>query len=199
MRGLIGGALALFYGALLLGFGSDGFRAFTSEAARRLAVAAAPKDLPLAVLQDGTGVQFTLGDYVGGLVLVTFIYTRCPDICSTVGDSFEQMYRALPAPLRGHAVNLVSISFDPRDRPADLAAYAERHDVGDGAWRFARVIDDNARRILLEAFGIVAIPDGAGGFIHNAAIHLVDREGRLARIVDHDRPDLALAELGSLL
>ena len=199
MRGLLGGVLALFYGAALLGFGTDGFRAFTSEAARRLAVAETPRPLPGTALEDAAGRTFTVGDYAGGLVLVAFIYTGCPDICTTVGDSFAQLQRALPASLRGRAVSLVSISFDPRDRPADLAAYARRYDARDDTWRMARVIDDRARRNLLEAFGVVAIPDGVGGFVHNAAIHLVDRQGRLARIVDYDRPDLALAEVWSLL
>jgi len=31
---------------------------------------------------------------------------------------------------------------------------------------------------------VVVIPDRRGGFEHNAALHLVDREGRLARIAD---------------
>ncbi len=199
MRGLLGSALALLYGVFILGAGSDGFRAFTSEAARRLAVAEVPRLLPAAALEDGAGREFALGDYAGGLVLVTFIYTGCPDICATVGDSFEQLYRALPASVRGGAVSLVSISFDPRDQPADLAAYARRYGASDAAWRMARVIDDGARRAVLEAFGVVAITDGAGGFVHNAAIHLVDRRGRLARIIDYDRPDLALAELWQLL
>ena len=39
---------------------------------------------------------------------------------------------------------------------------------------------------LLETFGIVVIPDGAGDFQHNAAIHLLRTDGRLARVLDAD-------------
>jgi protein SCO1 len=37
---------------------------------------------------------------------------------------------------------------------------------------------------LLKAFGVTVIPDGAGGFVHNAALHVVDRQGRLIAIFD---------------
>jgi protein SCO1/2 len=40
------------------------------------------------------------------------------------------------------------------------------------------------------------LPDGAGGFVHNAAIYLVDPHGRLARIYEPDAAEGAIAELG---
>ena len=41
------------------------------------------------------------------------------------------------------------------------------------------------------------IEDEAGGFTHNAAIHLVDREGRLTRIYDQDDIEAALEGIGT--
>jgi len=35
------------------------------------------------------------------------------------------------------------------------------------------------------------IPDGLGGYTHNAAIHVVDPQGRLIEIVDPGQSDLA--------
>lgn len=46
---------------------------------------------------------------------------------------------------------------------------------------------------LLDAFGIVVIPDGLGGFEHNAALHLLGRDGRLVLIGDIDQ-HLAFAD-----
>ena len=48
----------------------------------------------------------------------------------------------------------------------------------------ARPEDERALRALLKAFGITVVPDGFGGFVHNAALHVVDRRGRLVAIFD---------------
>jgi protein SCO1/2 len=45
----------------------------------------------------------------------------------------------------------------------------------------------------MQSFGVVVIPDGMGGFIHNSAVYLVDARGRLARILDPDSPPQLLA------
>ena len=47
-------------------------------------------------------------------------------------------------------------------------------------------------KALLDAFGIVVLPAPMGEFQHNAAFHLIDRQGRLARITDFDNPAQAL-------
>ncbi|MDP6020186.1 MAG: SCO family protein [Alphaproteobacteria bacterium] len=200
MRSVLTGVLAVMFGVAALWLGTNGFRAFTAEGARRLAVLETPRALPEVQLQDRRGITFGLDDLGGKLVLVNFIYTRCPDICSAMGDSFERIHDALAQPIREHEVVLLSISFDPHhDGPAELADYAERYDASDAAWRFARISDGRQMQDLLEAFGVVVIPDEFGGFAHNAAIHLVDRRGHLARIFDYDKPAAVLAELWARL
>ena len=47
----------------------------------------------------------------------------------------------------------------------------------------------------LRTFGIVVIPDGYGGYEHNAALHLVDERGRLVRILDLGATDEAASFL----
>lgn len=89
------------------------------------------------------------------------------------------------------------MSFDPgRDTHDALAEYARRYHVDSARWRVARVADRSELARLLGTFGVVAIPDALGEFQHNAAIHVVDREGRLARILDVDAtPDAIRASL----
>jgi protein SCO1/2 len=41
-------------------------------------------------------------------------------------------------------------------------------------------------RSWLRAFGVVVIADGLGGYTHNAAIHVVRPDGKLAAIHDFD-------------
>jgi protein SCO1/2 len=82
-------------------------------------------------------------------------------------------------------VQLLSISFDPtRDTPAQLAAYLVRFQGHGMGWQAARPLTADGLRQITKAFGITVIPDQVGGYTHNAAIHLVDPEGRLVDIFD---------------
>jgi protein SCO1 len=78
-----------------------------------------------------------------------------------------------------------------------LRAYGEAYGADMRLWSLARVSDGAELKRLLTAFGIVVIPDEFGGFTHNAAIHLVDRNGRLARIYDQDDVEAALEGVGA--
>ncbi|WP_407278760.1 SCO family protein [Aromatoleum evansii] len=169
--------------------GTDGFKAFTAETARRADILRTPRPLPAAILEDQDGRVFRLDDYRGRLLAVEFIYTRCTTICNSLGAAFKQIRDRVPADALGRDVALLSISFDPgHDDPANLKAYGTRHGADGEHWRIVRVRDADQLQALLGAFGIVVIADRFGGFEHNAAIHLVGRDGRLAEIADLDAP-----------
>ncbi len=189
---LLAGVLAAGVGAVA--FETDGFRVVTSDGARALAVAAHPQPVPDARLVDQDGRQFSLGDYRGKPVLVEFIYTRCPTICSVLGDQFHRVLAA--APERDFA--LLSISFDPaHDDRGARADYGARFGAVAPRWRIAAAADADGLAALERSFGVVVIPDGMGGFVHDGAVYLVDGEGRLARVLDPDtEPALLAAALG---
>ncbi len=178
----------------LLGLGvlwhsTDGFASFTAEAARRAEIIRTPRRLPAAVLEDQDGRPFSLQDYRGKLLAVEFIYTRCMTVCRTLGVAFRQIGEHVPPAMLGTRFALLSISFDTaHDDPARLKAYGDAYGADGRTWRIARVRRAADLKPLLDAFGIVVIPDGLGGFEHNAAIHLVDRDGRLAWISDIEQP-----------
>lgn len=182
-------ALATLLGAGVLWWGTDGLQAFTAETARRAQILRAPRALPAAVLEDQDGRTFSLRDYRGRLLAVEFIYTRCTTLCRSLGMAFRQVRDRVPREALERDFALVSISFDPaRDDPASLKTYGRAYGADGEHWRIARVGDEAELARLLEAFGIVVIPDGLGGFEHNAAIHLLGRDGRLVQINDIDEP-----------
>lgn len=191
MRSVLAVLAVLLFGTASLWAGTDGFRAFTAESARRLAVREHPRALPDVLLQDAGGRDFRLRDYRGQRVLVEFIYTRCTTLCTVLGSSFQRVYRTAPE----RDVKLVSISFDPADTLTDLRDYARRYGADGRRWRVARVADPERLKALLRAAGVVVIPDGYGGFQHNAAIQMIDRRGRLARIFDENAVGPVLAAL----
>jgi protein SCO1/2 len=124
---------------------------------------------------------------------VEFIYTRCDTVCLALGGVFQQMQAALRDAPAGGAVKLLSISFDPaRDGTAELSAYAKRMHADPRTWRFVRVPRETDLRRLLAAFQVVVVPTGSGDFEHNAALLVVDGQGRLVRVFDIGQQQLAL-------
>jgi protein SCO1/2 len=181
---LASGAL-LLAGGVALAAATDGFQAFTTETARRVAVRRQPADLPAVALENQSGARFTLADLRGKWLLVDFIYTRCPSFCTVLGGDFAQLARQLTDPIAQGRVQLLSISFDPtQDPPAQLAAYLKRFWGQDMGWQAARPLTADGLQSLTAAFGVTFIQDRLGGYTHNAAIHLVDPEGRLVDIFD---------------
>lgn len=171
-------------GGALGWLGTDGFRAFTSEQARRSAIARSPRILPAVTLEDQDGRAFTLAAYQGQPIAVDFVYTQCKSLCSVLSAAFQRLDRAERTRGDDERLQLVSISFDPRDTPGRLRAYASHFGADGNGWRFARVRDARELASLLDAFGVVVIPDGRGDFQHNAAVHVLDAGGRLFRVLD---------------
>lgn len=193
-RSIAATVLVTLLGIGVLWWGTDGMAAFTAESARRVEVLRSPRALPAARLEDQDGRVFSLQDYQGRLLAVEFVYTRCASVCRTMGMAFRQIRDRLPAAALGRDIVLLSISFDAaRDDPASLQAYGRAFGADGMHWRIARVHSQADIAPLLAAFGVVVIPDGMGGFEHNAAIHLLSRDGRLAQISDIDQP-LVFAE-----
>jgi protein SCO1/2 len=72
-----------------------------------------------------------LGQFKGKVLLMTFIYTRCPlaDYCPRMSANFAQIDQALQGdPLAYAKTHLLSVSFDPKyDTPAVLRSYGGAH------------------------------------------------------------------------
>jgi len=179
-------------GGALLARGTEGFRALTSEQVRRNTVARSPRTLPDVAFEDQDQRPFTLADYRGRPIAVDFVYTRCRSICAVSNAGFQRLDAAERS--RRHEdverLALVSISFDSSDTPDRLREQASRYEADGRSWRFARLRDPRQLTALLNAFGVIVIPASGGDFQHNAAVLLVDDEGRLARVLDADaRPE----------
>lgn len=120
------------------------------------------------------------------------MYTRCTAICVALGYEFRELQAQIVRSGLSDKVQLLSISFDPEHDTSDvLAGYAKRMRADPSIWRVGTVPDENDLRDLLDVVGIVVIPDGLGGFQHNAAFLVVDPNGQLTAIVDLAQPNRA--------
>ncbi|MDN5781935.1 MAG: SCO family protein [Luteimonas sp.] len=193
LRTLLASLLIVAAGIAALAAVTDGFRAFTTEHARRIDVSEHPRALPPVSIQTAGGETIGLASLRGRWLLVDFIYTRCLTYCSVQGTEFARMQKRLAGPISEGKVLLLSVSFDPsHDGPAQLADYQRRSRNHGPGWIAARPTSAQGLDTLMRVFGVTAIPDGFDGYVHNAAINVVDPDGRLVAIMDWD--DAASAE-----
>ncbi|MEO6031930.1 MAG: SCO family protein [Burkholderiaceae bacterium] len=205
LRTLLAGACfaALAYaGAHTL---THGFQVWTAEGARRLEVALQPVPAPAVALATALPAGETLDQLLANgqsVTIIDFVYTRCISVCLALGSAFQQMQAEIEHASPGAKslpVRLLSISFDPaHDNLHVLQRYANRLGAVPRVWRFVGPRDPPDLARLLDSYQVVVIPDGLGGFEHNAALLVVDPAGRLVRIFDYAELGTALAYARSI-
>lgn len=195
----------------LLATATGGFEHWTFESLRREQAAQGRLHAPDVLLVDSFGQGLRpWGRRPTGeawpdrsdVLIVDFVFTRCVTVCQSLGTAFQQMQEQLPADAARDntpRVRLLSISFDPgSDGPAALHAYARRHGADPSRWAVTVPSGATETQTLLRALGVVVIPDGLGGYAHNAGLHVIDASGRLAGIYDLDAWPQAMAHAQAL-
>jgi protein SCO1/2 len=182
---VVAATLACVAGLALAHAATDGFQAYTLESARRLQALRSPVSVPDFALELADGGRARLSEVPGQVLLVDFVYTDCPTLCAALGSVYARLQQRLAAEIASGAVRLVSISFDPgRDGPGELRAYRARYSPDAAGWDLGRPAHAGELQSWLAAFGVVVIPDGLGGYAHNAAMHLVGPDRKLIAIFD---------------
>ena len=157
------------------------------------------------VNQDAKKIH--LRDFRGKVLLLTFIYTRCPlpDYCPLMSKNFAAMAGELQDDLAlRDGVRLLSISIDPEhDKPDVLRRYAldyagEKSSETLMRWQFATGNPEDVRQVAA-FFGLDYWKDG-GQIIHALVTALIDPEGRIYRVYRGNdwRPAEVLQEIKSL-
>ena len=152
---------------------------------------------PDFTLLDGpTGDSVTLTGLRGRVVVLTFLYTNCPDACPLTADKLRDARASLADAAK--ELSLVAVSVDPAgDTPDATRAFVRAHRL-EGALRF--LVGDRASLARVWAsYGIGAEPAGSV-VAHNDAIYLIDKQGR-ERSLLHSEVDVATlaASLRTLL
>ena len=153
-----------------------------------------PTDAAVLVDQDGRKLRLASDALADKIVVVTFVYTNCTDICPMVSHTFAQLQKSL-APLMEKKVRLVSLTVDPvRDTPERFKEYAQHFEPKPG-WLWLTGDISNVAQAL-QAFGIhITKPEN-----HPAQILVGDaRTGRWTRLYNVDRPQQVLAKVDELI
>jgi len=88
-----------------------------------------PKAAPPLALDNYLGTPVNIASYRGKAVLVTFLYTHCPDVCPLIASKLHTAWTQMPAAERAQ-VEMIAVSVDPRgDTPATVARFLADHRV----------------------------------------------------------------------
>ena len=88
-----------------------------------------PKVAPPLALRNYLGQPVNIDSYRGKVVLVTFLYTTCPDICPLITSDLRVALNEM-GPAKASKVQIIAVSVDPRvDTPKAVAAFLARHEM----------------------------------------------------------------------
>ncbi|WP_317890721.1 SCO family protein [Paenibacillus arenilitoris] len=136
--------------------------------------------------------------------MVSFIFTRCPDICPATTANMVLLQDSLrERGVFGKDVEFVSISFDPdNDTPEVLRQYADRMGVDQNGWTLLRGTEEEVGKLASGYnLSIAKLEDGL--FAHSVtSLLLIDRQQRVRNIYrmgeDMDN-EIILKEIDDLL
>lgn len=132
------------------------------------------------------GESFIVGAGQSGPVLLTFLYTTCPqpEFCPAIAARLAGLQAAL-AP--GEAT-LLAITIDPDgDTPEVLRQYAEKVGADPQIWRFGRLPEPALKALAARAALTVDTVTGGTEILHSIRVLALDREGRLVERYDDAR------------
>jgi protein SCO1/2 len=142
-------------------------------------------EIPDVKLVNQDGKQINTRQFRGRALLVTFVYTRCPqpDQCPLMSTNFAQVNGALQSdPDLKKKAHLLSVTLDPEyDRPEVLRSYGAAYAGGKfDDWDFATGDPADVRRFA-EFFGLMYQRDN-GQLIHSLRTAVVTPDGKLYKI-----------------
>jgi protein SCO1 len=168
----------LFLVAVLAGCGSSKAAQTTTAPKQRFAGGelTPPKTAPPIALHDANGTPVTLAAQRGRYVLVTFIYTHCPDVCPLITKNLNAALRVI-GPSARKQVRVLAVSVDPvGDTPKAVKAYArEKHLFP----QFQYLIGTRAElRRVWKAWHVLAVETKPDLVDHVAYTALIDTNGK---------------------
>ena len=153
--------------------------------------------------QDGKKISFK--QYRGRVLVLTFIYTRCPlpDYCPLMSENFAKLKAAFDSNAALKAkTHLLSISVDPAyDKPAVLRTYGAQY-AGKPPdfkqWEFAAGTAEEVKQVA-QFFGLNYWPE-KDQVIHGLRTAIVGADGKVVKVYRGNewKPEEVLKELEKL-
>jgi protein SCO1 len=143
-----------------------------------------PADLQLT---NHRGEKVLLGDLVDKPTVISFVYYRCPGICSPLMNGLAEVIDKTGLKI-GKDYQVFTISFDPREG-TDLASSKHKNYLNlvtapgaDTGWTFFTADSATIKRFT-SAAGFKYKPAG-NDFVHAAAIFMISRDRKITRYLN---------------
>jgi protein SCO1/2 len=159
-----------------------------------------PKPAPGLVLRNYLGGPVNIASYRGKAVLVTFLYTHCPDVCPLIASKLHTALGEMSAAERAR-VQIIAVSVDPRgDTRATVAQFLAVHGMA-GRMKFL-IGSARALAAVWATWGVGSRRETADPSLvaHTALIYGITAKGKIVTIypasfnpsqIVHDVPILA--------
>ena len=131
--------------------------------------------IPNIELTDHNGDAFNLESAHGKVVVISFMYTKCPDVCPLQTTKIRQAQEMLGEALKDD-VMFVTISFDIEDTPEILKDYALFHKADLSNWKFLGSQDEHEIKDAVESLGLTYEKTVEGLFSHGMFMYLSDTD-----------------------
>ncbi len=188
--------------ALVFASGSHAIAHHTSLDSKAREAVRREMNLPISdfSLTDQRGRPFHFQKVRGKLVVLTFVYTTCPDACPLITSSLRRLQTELLA-RETRSVFFLSITTDPEvDSPQVLKSYGERYGVDFSNWSFLTG-EEKELSSVWKAFGVTVENKARGLVDHTTLTVLIDEKGAM-RFAYHGAfpdPKVILQDLRALL
>jgi len=140
-----------------------------------------PRPTPDFTLTDQTGQKVSMADQRGKLVLLTFLYTNCPDVCPLITQNLNQALQMLGT--ERDDVRVLAVSVDPEgDTPKSVDEYAKAHHLLPEFHYLIGSRDELTK--VWKAYDVAAVASDPELVDHTAYTMLVDQSGEGRVIYD---------------
>jgi protein SCO1/2 len=140
-----------------------------------------PSPLPGFTLHDQNGRAVSLEAARGKLVLLTFLYTHCKDVCPLTAQNLSAAVQLLGP--RRDDVRVLAVSVDPRgDTPAAVRRFVRLHRL---APQFHYLIGSQAQLApIWKAYSVTSVRRAKGDIDHTLYTVLADGSGKARVLYD---------------
>ncbi len=135
-------------------------------------------------LKDQFGNPISLAQFKGKPVVLTFLYTHCPDVCPLTAEKLRVSMQNLGGDAQHVAV--LAVSMDPKgDTAAAAQNFSRAHKLGN-YFHFLIGAHDELAPVWASYSVDAQAATSSGTVSHSSAIYVIDKEGRERVLFDND-------------
>ncbi|MCP3762341.1 SCO family protein [Domibacillus sp. A3M-37] len=125
-----------------------------------------------ASLEEVSGKEFSVK---GKPMLVTFFYTKCPDVCPFTIQDLKKLQHVLKEKgITENQYSILSVTLDPKhDTAKTILQYKAAFDITSSNWLFLRGSEQEIKSYAKQ-FNMFYEKSGEGGITHSTSMYVVD-------------------------